>query len=129
MSGGENRNRIPWARLSFGLALSVALSQPALLAQGFFSVYGQPIEVTKNNRSALAGSLIFFVEAGTTGEGKIVVDYGVSIDDSGTVSGDLGASIEETDLASGVLAVQIPQGISADELITLEGVRLDMAGG
>ena len=128
MAGDENRNRIPWARLSFGLALSVALAQPTLLAQGFLGVFSQSTEVAKTNRSALAGSLIFVVEAGTTEEGQIVVDYGVSIEDSGTVSGDPGASIEETDLASGVLTVQIPQGISANELITLQGVRLDVAG-
>ena len=44
-------------------------------------------------------------------------------------SGDPGVSIdeEETDLASGILTVQIPQGISTGELITLSGVRFDMA--
>ena len=58
--------------------------------------------------------------------GKIVIDYGIPIEDPGTVSGGL-REIEETDLASGVLTVHIPGGINAGELITLSGVRFDMA--
>ena len=108
------------------ITLSVFLSQSSLLAQGLFIVVSEPTEVAKTNRSALSGSLIFAVEAGTTAAGKIVIDYGIPIEDSGTVSGDPGA-IEETDLASGFLTVRIPEGISTGELITLSGVRFDMA--
>ena len=123
----KNQTGIFWGLLSLCITLSVFLSQPALLAQGLFIAVSDPTEVAKTNRSALSGSLFFVVEAGTTGPGEVVIDYGVSIEDPGNVSGDPGAAIEETDLASGILTVQIPQGLSADELITLSGVRFDMA--
>ena len=123
----KNQAGIFWGLLSLCIALSVVLSQPALLAQGLFIVVSDPTEVAKTNRSALSGSLIFAVEAGTTEPGKIVIDYGIPIEDPGTVSGDPDAEIEETDLASGILTVQIPQGVSTRKPITLEGVRFDMA--
>ena len=106
----KNQTGIFWGLLSLCIALSVFLSQPALLAQGLFIVFSDPTEVAKTNRSALSGSLIFAVEAGTTGAGEIVIDYGIPIEDSGTVSGAQDVSIEETDLASGILTVQIPEG-------------------
>ena len=123
----KNQTGIFWGLLFLCIALSVFLSQPALLAQGLFIVFSDPTEVARTNRSALSGSLFFAVEAGTTEPGKIVIDYGIPIEDSGTVSGDPDAKIEETDLASGILTVRIPQGVSTHELITLEGVRFDMA--
>ena len=123
----KNQAGIFWVLLSLCIPLSVVLSQPALLAQGLFIVVSGPTEVAKTNRSGLSGSLIFAVVAGTTEPGKIVVDYGISIEDPGTVSGDMDAEIEETDLASGILTVQIPQGVSTRESITLSGVRFDMA--
>ena len=123
----KNQAGVFWVLLSLCIPLSVFLSQPALLAQGLFIVVSDPTEVAKTNRSALSGSLIFAVEAGTTGSGKIVIDYGIPIEDSGTVSGDPDAEIEETDLASGILTVRIPQGVSTRKPITLEGVRFDMA--
>ena len=123
----KNQTVIFWGLLSLCIPLSVVLSQPALLAQGLFIVVSDPTEVAKTNRSALSGSLIFAVEAGTTGMGKIVIDYGIPIEDPGTVSGDPAAAIEETDLASGILTVRIPQGVSTSEPITLSGVRFDMA--
>ena len=123
----KNQAGIFWGLLSLCIALSVFLSQPALLAQGLFIVVSDPTEVAKTNRSALSGSLIFAVEAGTTEPGKIVIDYGIPIEDPGTVSGDPDAEIEETDLASGILTVRIPQGVSTRKPITLEGVRFDMA--
>ena len=123
----KNQAGIFWGLLCLCIALSVVLSQPALLAQGLFIVVSDPTEVAKTNRSALSGSLIFAVEAGTTEPGKIVIDYGIPIEDPGTVSGDPDAEIEETDLASGILTVQIPQGVSTRKPITLEGVRFDMA--
>ena len=122
----KNQVGSSWGLLSLCIALSVFLSQPALLAQGLFIVVSDPTEVAKTNRSALSGSLIFAVVAGTTRPGKIVIDYGIPIEDPGTVSGDPGA-IEETDLASGIRTVRIPEGISTGELITLSGVRFDMA--
>ena len=123
----KNQAGIFWGLLSLCIPLSVFLSQPALLAQGLFIVVSDPTEVAKTNRSALSGSLIFAVVAGTTRPGKIVIDYGIPIEDPGTVSGDPAAAIEETDLASGILTVQIPQGVSTREPITLSGVRFDMA--
>ena len=123
----KNQAGIFWVLLSLCIPLSVVLSQPALLAQGLFIVVSDPTEVAKTNRSALSGSLIFAVVAGTTEPGKIVIDYGIPIEDPGTVSGDMDAEIEETDLASGILTVRIPQGVSTRESITLEGVRFDMA--
>ena len=122
----KNQAGIFWGLLSLCIPLSVFLSQPALLAQGLFIVVSDPTEVAKTNRSALSGSLIFAVVAGTTRPGKIVIDYGIPIEDPGTVSGDPGA-IEETDLASGILMVRIPGGINTGETITLGGVRFDMA--
>ena len=122
----KNQTGIFWGLLSLCIALSVSLSQPALLAQGLFIVFSDPTEVAKTNRSALSGSLIFAVEAGTTGAGEIVIDYGIPIEDFGTVSGAQGVSIEETDLASGILTVQIPGGVSTSEPITLSRVRFDM---
>ena len=83
--------------------------------------------MAKTNRSALSGSLIFAVEAGTTAAGKIIIDYGIPIEDSGTVFDYPLAAIEETDLASGILTVKIPQGVGARDPITLGGVRFDMA--
>ena len=123
----KNRAGIFWGLLSLCIALSVVLSQPTLLAQGLFIVVSDPTEVAKTNRSALSGSLIFVVEAGTTGPGKIVIDYGIPIEDPGTVPEDSGAAIEETELASGILTVEIPRGVSTREPITLSGVRFDMA--
>ena len=123
----KNQAGLFWGLLSLCIALSVFLSQPALLAQGLFIVFSDPTEVAKTNRSALSGSLFFAVEAGTTRPGKIVIDYGIPIEDPGTVSGDPAATIEETDLASGILTVRIPQGVSTRESITLKGVRFDMA--
>ena len=123
----KNQAGIFWGLLSLCIPLSVFLSQPALLAQGLFIVVSDPTEVAKTNRSALSGSLIFAVEAGTTRPGKIVIDYGIPIEDSGTVSSDPAAAIEETDLASGILTVRIPQGVSTRKPITLSGVRFDMA--
>ena len=123
----KNQAGIFWGRLSLCIPLSVFLSQPALLAQGLFIVVSDPTEVAKTNRSALSGSLVFVVEAGTTGSGKIVIDYGIPIEASGTVSGDPDVETEETDLASGILTVQIPQGVSTRKSITLSGVRFDMA--
>ena len=67
----KNQAGIFWGLLSLCIALSVALSQPSLRAQGLFIVVSDPTEVAKTNRSALSGSLIFAVEAGTTGSGKI----------------------------------------------------------
>ena len=67
------------------------------------------------------------MDRGTTGRGEIVIDYGVPIENSGTVSGVPAESIEETDLASGILTVRIPEGINTGEIITLRGVRFDMA--
>ena len=122
----KNQTGIFWGLLSLCITLSVFLSQPALLAQGLVIVVSDPTEVVKTNRSALSGSLIFAVASGTTGPGEVVIDYGVSIEDPGEVSGYPDA-IEETDLASGILTVQIPQGLSASDLITLDGVRFDMA--
>ena len=122
----KNQAGIFWGLLSLCIPLSVFLSQPALLAQGLFIVVSDPTEVAKTNRSALSGSLIFAVVAGTTRPGKIVIDYGIPIEDSGTVSSDPDAEIEETDLASGILTVRIPQGVSTRKPITLEGVRFDM---
>ena len=116
----KNQAGIFWGLLSLCIPLSVFLSQPALLAQGLFIVVSDPTEVAKTNRSALSGSLIFAVVAGTTRPGKIVIDYGIPIEDPGTVSGDPGA-IEETDLASGILMVRIPGGINTGETITLGG--------
>ena len=123
----KNQAGIFWGLLSLCIALSVVLPQPALLAQGLFIVVSEPTEVAKTNRSALSGSLIFAVEAGTTGAGKIVIDYGIPIEDPGTVSGDPRAAIGKTDLASGILTVEIPGGVSTREPITLSGVRFDMA--
>ena len=122
----KNQTGIFWVPLSLCIALSVVLSQPTLLAQGLFVVVSDPTEVAKTNRSALSGSLVFAVEAGTTGAGEIVIDYGIPIENSGNVSGDPDAEIEETDLASGILTVQIPGGVSTREPITLRGVRFDM---
>ena len=65
----KNQAGIFWGLLSLCIPLSVFLSQPALLAQGLFIVVSDPTEVAKTNRSALSGSLIFAVEAGTTGIG------------------------------------------------------------
>ena len=123
----KNQAGLFWGLLSLCIALSVFLSQPALLAQGLFIVVSDPTEVAKTNRLALSGFLLFAVEAGTTRPGKIVIDYGIPIEDPGTVSGDPAAAIEETDLASGILTVQIPGGINTGEIITLGGVRFDMA--
>ena len=126
-----NRPDTSWGLFSLCIALAIVLPRPALLGQGLFVVINIPTEVAETNRSALAGPLYFAVEAGTTGPGKLVVDYGVPIEDRGKVSpeGVEGLSIdeEETDLASGILTVQVPQGISAGESITLSGVRVDMA--
>ena len=126
-----NRPDTSWGLFSLCIALAIVLPRPALLGQGLFVVINNPTEVAETNRSALAGPLYFAVEAGTTGPGKLVVDYGVPIEDRGKVSpeGLEGLSIdeEETDLASGILTVQVPQGISAGESITLSGVRVDMA--
>ena len=123
-----NQPDTSWGLLSLCIALAIVLPQSAVLGQGIFTVISNPTEVVKTNRSALAGSLYFAVVAGTTEPGKIVVDYGIPIEDADIVSGDPGVSIdeEETDLASGILTVQIPQGISTGELITLSGVRFDM---
>ena len=123
-----NQPGVSWGLLSLCIALAVALPQSAVLGQGLFTVISNPTEVVKTNRSALAGSLAFAMVSGTTEPGKIVVDYGIPIEDADIVSGDPGVSIdeEETDLASGILTVQVPQGISTGELITLSGVRFDM---
>ena len=123
----KNRTGIFWSLFFLCITLSVFLSQSSLLAQGLFVVVSEPTEVAKTNRSALSGSLIFAVEAGTTGAGKIVIDYGIPIEDSGTVFDYPLAAIEETDLASGILTVKIPQGVGARDPITLGGVRFDMA--
>ena len=124
-----NQPGASWGLLSLCVALAVVLPQSTVLGQGLFTVISNPTEVVKTNRSALAGSLAFAVVAGTTEPGKIVIDYGIPIEDVDIVSGDPGVSIddEETDLASGILTVQIPQGISTGELIALSGVRFDMA--
>ena len=126
-----NRPGTSWGLLSLCIALAIVLPRSALLGQGFFVVFNSPTEVAETNRSALAGPLFFVVESGTTGSGKIVVDYGVPIEDRGKVSPEdvegLSIDEEETDLASGILTVQVPQGISAlASLITLSGVRVDM---
>ena len=123
----KNQSGISWGLLSLCIILSAVLSQPSLLAQGFVTAFSNPTEVAKSNRSALAGPLVFVVDSGTTGPGEIVIDYGIPIEDSGTVSGAPAASIEETDLASGILTVRIPEGINTGEGITLRGVRFDMA--
>ena len=123
----KNRTGIFWSLLFLCITLSVFLSQSSLLAQGLFIVVSEPTEVAKTNRSALSGSLIFAVEAGTTAAGKIIIDYGIPIEDSGTVFDYPLAAIEETDLASGILTVKIPQGVGARDPITLGGVRFDMA--
>ena len=125
-----NRPGTSWGLLSLCIALAIVLPRSALLGQGLFVVFNSPTEVAETNRSALAGPLFFVVESGTTGSGKIVVDYGVPIEDRGKVSPEdvegLSIDEEETDLASGILTVQIPQGINTGELITLSGVRFDM---
>ena len=123
----KNQSGISWGLFSLCIILSAVLSQPSLLAQGILTIFSPPAEVANSNRSALAGPLVFAVESGTTGPGEIVIDYGIPIEASGTVSGDPDASIEETDLASGILTVRIPEGINTGEIIILRGVRFDMA--
>ena len=123
----KNQSGTSWGLFSLCIILSAVLSQPSLLAQGLLSATSIPAEVVETNRAAMSGPLFFTVEAGTPGPGEIVIDYGVSIEDSGTLSGGQAVSIEETDLASGILTVRIPEGVNNGETITLGGVRFDMA--
>ena len=123
----KNQSGISWGLLSLCIILSAVLPQPSLLAQGIFITASNSAEVAKTNRSALSGPLVFVVDSGTTGPGEIVIDYGIPIEDSGAVFGAPDVSIGETDLASGILTVRIPEGINTGEIITLRGVRFDMA--
>ena len=123
----KNQAGIFWGLLSLCIALSVFLSQPPLLAQGFVAVVSNPTEVAKTNRSALSGTLLFAVSAGSAGPGEIVIDYGIPIEDTGVVSDSARVSIEPTDLASGILTVRIREEINNGEVLTLSGVRLDVA--
>jgi hypothetical protein len=123
----KNQAGISWGLLSLFIALPIVLSQPPLLAQGFVAVVSNPTEVAKTNRSALSGTLLFAVSAGSAGPGEIVIDYGIPIEDTGVVSGGARVSIEPTDLASGILTVRILEEINNGEVLTLSGVRLDVA--
>ena len=123
----KNKAGISWGLLSLFIALPIVLSQPPLLAQGFVAVVSNPTEVAKTNRSALSGTLLFAVSAGPAGPGEIVIDYGLPIEDTGVVSDDVRVSIEPTDLASGILTVRILEEINNGEVLTLSGVRLDVA--
>ena len=123
----KNKAGISWGLLSLFIALPIVLSQPPLLAQGFVAVVSNPTEVAKTNRSALSGTLLFAVSAGSAGPGEIVIDYGLPIEDTGVVSDDARVSIEPTDLASGILTVRIHEEINNGEVLTLSGVRLDVA--
>jgi hypothetical protein len=123
----KNKAGISWGLLSLFIALPIVLSQPPLLAQGFVAVVSNPTEVAKTNRSALSGTLLFAVSAGSAGPGEIVIDYGLPIEDTGVVSGGASVSIEPTDLASGILTVRILEEINNGEVLTLSGVRLDVA--
>ena len=123
----KNKAGISWGLLSLFIALPIVLSQPPLLAQGFVAVVSNPTEVAKTNRSALSGTLLFAVSAGSAGPGEIVIDYGLPIEDTGVVSDDARVSIEPTDLASGILTVRILEEINNGEVLTLSGVRLDVA--
>ena len=67
------------------------------------------------------------MSAGSAGPGEIVIDYGLPIEDTGVVSDDVKVSIEPTDLASGILTVRILEEINNGEVLTLSGVRLDVA--
>ena len=118
---------ISWSLFSLFIALPIVLSHPPLLAQGFVAVVSNPTEVAKTNRSALSGTLLFAVSAASSGLGEIVVDYGIPIEDAGVVSDDSRVSIDETDLASGILTVRILEEINNGEVLTLSGIRLDMA--
>ena len=118
---------ISWSLFSLFIALPIVLSHPPLLAQGFVAVVSNPTEVAKTNRSALSGTLLFAVSAASSGLGEIVIDYGIPIEDTGVVSDDSRVSIDETDLASGILTVRILEEINNGEVLTLSGVRLDMA--
>ena len=123
----KNKAGISWGLLSLFIALPIVLSQPPLLAQGFVAVVSNPTEVAKTNRSALSGTLLFAVSADSAGPGEIVIDYGLPIEDTGVVSDDARVSIEPTDLASGILTVRILEEINNGEVLTLSGVRLDVA--
>ena len=118
---------ISWSLFSLFIALPIVLSHPPLLAQGFVAVVSNPTEVAKTNRSALSGTLLFAVSAASSGLGEIVIDYGIPIEDTGVVSDDSRVSIDETDLDSGILTVRILEEINNGEVLTLSGVRLDMA--
>ena len=123
----KNQAGISWGLLSLCIALPLVLSQQQLLAQGFVAVVSNPTEVAKTNRSALSGTLLFAVSAASAGPGGIVIDYGIPIEDTGVVSDDSRVSIEPTDLASGILTVRILEDINNGEVLTLSGVRLDVA--
>ena len=123
----KNQASLSWGLLSLFIALPIALSQPPLLAQGFVAVVSNPTEVAKTNRSALSGTLLFAVSAGSAGPGQIVIDYGIPIEDIGVVSDGSRVSIEPTDLAAGILTVRIIGQINNGETLTLSGVRFDVA--
>ena len=129
MSYCENRNRIPWIGLVLGFALSLALLQPSLQAQGrLIATVPRAPAAAENNRTARAGDILFFVSEGTTSpDGIVFIDYGLPIEVEGRVSGLEGAAIEEVDAEAGVVSVLIPAGMSSGDSVRLEGFRFDMA--
>jgi hypothetical protein len=111
-----------------GFALSLALLQPSLQAQGRLIVTASSAPVVaENNRAARAGDLLFFVTPGTTDpDGIVVIDYGLPIAEAGRVSGLAGAAIEEVDAEAGIVSLLIPEGMTSGDTIRLEGFRFDM---
>ena len=128
MSYCENRNRIPWIGLVLGFALSLALLQPSLQAQArLVAAVSRAPAVAENNRAARAGDLLFFVTTGTTDpDGIVLIDYGLPIKVVGRVSGLEGAAIEEVDAEAGIVSLRIPEGMTSDDSLRLEGFRFDM---
>ena len=126
MSYCENRNRIPWIGLVLGFALSLAFLQPSLQAQAILLATSDAPAAAENNRAARAGDLLFFVSAGTTGVGIVVIDYGLPIAEEGRVSGQAGEAIEEVDAEAGTVSLRIPAGMTVSDSVTVEGFRFDM---
>ena len=116
------------------LVVCLTLPTSSVVAQAF-SVSSVPVEVVSTDLVALAGKVEFTVSSGTTGSGIAVIAFsgatiantaasGITVSD--TCSGT--ATVSAVDQANGTVTIGVPAGCVVGNKVTLEGVRVDIAG-
>ena len=109
-----------------------AVAQDAIFQTSNYSVRN----VMSADQTALVGEIGFIVATGTTGAGSIILQFPVEITNLDTAdivvvgTGDLAVTaldVGDTDLSEGIVAIAVPVGGDPNDVITINGIRVDAA--